>query len=241
MIAVWRREFKVFQREISRVVASVVSPLMWLVLFGVGVGASMNVGSYQSFIFPGIIMMSVLFSSMFYGVYIIWDRKIDVLKAVLIAPVSRFSIFLGKVLGGCTDTLMQATVLLVIGIFLVSYTPLGFLLAVVIIFITAVGFVALGLTIGSLFESFEGFQLIGTFINFPLFFLSGALFPLDRPGLPGWLLIASRFNPLTYAVDGARYAMLGESAFPIYVDFAAVGIFSFTMLVLGSISFNRMK
>lgn len=223
-------------------VANIASPLLWLLLFGTGIGANVNLGGtgYQSFIFPGIVMMAVLFTSMFYGVYIIWDRKIDVLKAVLIAPVSRFSIFLGKVLGGCTDTLIQATILIVIGVFFVTYTPLGLLLIIMIVLITGIAFVALGLTIGSVFNSLEGFQLIGTFIVFPLFFLSGALFPLNEH-TPSWLLVISRFNPLTYAVDGARFAMLGQSTFPVYIDVAVISMFAFMMLVLGSIAFKRMK
>ena len=242
VMAVWRREAIVFKRESSRVVSSIVSPLMWLVLFGGGLSGSVEVHGtgYQTFIFPGIVIMSVLFTAVFYGVYIIWDRKIDVLKAVLVAPVSRLAIFFGKVLGGCTDALLQAVVVILVGFFFVSYTPLGLLLALVVVVLTAIGFVALGLALGALFDSLEGFQLIGTFLVFPLYFMSGALFPLDET-VPWWLRTVARFDPATYAVDAARYAMLGISVFPIYVDLLVLTGFAATMVLVGSIAFSRMK
>ncbi|MBI5502860.1 MAG: ABC transporter permease [Deltaproteobacteria bacterium] len=241
IVAVWRREFIVFRREVSRVVSSIVSPLMWLFLFGAGVGGTVEVGGepYQAYIFPGIVIMATLFTSMFYGVYIIWDRKIDVLKAVLVAPVSRVAIFFGKVLGGCTDALLQSVVLLLVGLFFVSYTPLGLLAAAGIVFLTAIAFVALGLGIGALFESLEGFQLIGTFIVFPLFFLSGALYRLDS--VPGWLRVLSRVDPVTYAVDALRGVMLGRHVFPIALDVAILAGFAALTVLAGSLAFGRMK
>ena len=240
-LAVWWREFIVFRREVSRVVASVASPLLWLLFFGGGLGATVRVEGtdYQSFIFPGIVVMSVLFTSTFYGVYIIWDRKIDVLKAVLVAPVSRVAIFSGKVLGGCTDALIQASVLLVVGLFFVSYSPAGLLTALAVALLTSVGFVALGLGIGAFFESLEGFQLIGTFVVFPLFFLSGALYPLD--GVPPWLRALSRLDPVTYAVDAARHALLGVSVHPLWLDFGVLAAFAIAAILAGSVAFSRMK
>jgi ABC-2 type transport system permease protein len=242
ILAVWRREFIVFKREGSRVISSIVSPLMWLILFGSGLGASVSVGGagYQSFIFPGIVVMSVLFTSTFYGIYIIWDRKIDVLKAVLVAPVSRLAIFFGKVLGGCTDALLQSTVLILVGFLFVSYSAAGLALAFLVVILTSIGFVALGLAIGAFFESLEGFQLVGTFVIFPLFFCSGALYPLDER-VPLWLRMASYFDPVTYAVDAARYAMLGRAALPVLLDVGILGAFAVTTVFLGSLAFSRMK
>jgi len=241
VLAVWRRELIVFKREVSRVVSSIVSPLMWLLLFGSGVGSTVSVGGqdYQAFIFPGVVIMSVLFTSTFYGVYIIWDRKIDVLKAILVAPVSRVAIFFGKVLGGCTDALLQSTVLIGIGCFFVSYTAAGLALSLLVVLLTAIGFVALGLAIGAFFESLEGFQLIGTFLVFPLFFLSGALYPLDN--VPGWLRALSYVDPVTYAVDAARYAMLGRSTFSPTLDLAVLIAFGISTVLVGSVAFSRMK
>lgn len=240
--AVWWREFKIFQREKSRVVASVVQPLLWLFLFGSGVGASFSVGgvNYRDYIYPGILSMSVLFGSVFFGLYIIWDRKIDVLKAVLVAPVSRVSIFFGKVLGGCTDIIIQVLILFAFSFLFPAVNLWGIPLALGILLITAIAMVSLGLAIGSLFESLEGFQLVATFVVFPLFFLSGALFPVDER-LPIWLQGAVKLNPLTYTVDGVRYALLGLNNFPLYVDIGIIVVFALLMIIMGSILFSRMK
>lgn len=242
--AIWIRELLVFRREISRIFASIVQPILWLTILGGGLSAAVNISGiggvgYQSFLFPGILTMSVLFTSVFYGLYIVWDKRIDVLKAVLVAPVSRLSIFIGKVLGGCTDTMIQATILLAIGAFLVKYTPAGLAISFFTIFLTAVAFVGMGLVIGSLFESLEGFQLVNTFLVFPLFALSGAVFPIDKA--PAWIRIASSFDPVTYAVDALRQGMLGIAVFPLYMDLAIIGAFGLAMILLGSYSFSRMK
>jgi ABC-2 type transport system permease protein len=240
--AMWWREFKVFQREKSRIVSSIVQPLMWLFLFGTGIGASVNISTvnYQDYIYPGVLTMSVLFGSVFFGLYIVWDRKLDVLKAVLVAPVSRISIFLGKVLGGCTDVMLQIIILFLFSFLFPSINPWGIPLALLLLFITSIALVSLGLALGSLLESLEGFQVISAFLIFPLFFLSGALFPVDDK-LPGWLTGLVKINPLTYAVDGVRGALLNVNVFPLYIDLGVITFFAMTMLPLGSLLFSRMK
>src|SRR6476619_346482 len=224
--AIWLREFKVFLREKSRLVASTFTPLLWLFVIGAGFGSTVGNPSstspngnaaigglvsgidYQQFIFPGIICMSVIFSSVFFGSYIIWDRKFDFLKSVMVAPVSRTTIFIGKTFGGMTTSLMQAAILLVVGLFLgIHYTPLSLVLTIVIILLLSFALTSLGLTIGSYMESLEGFQLIVSFVVFPLYFLSGALFPLRN--LQIWLSILTTLDPATYAVDALRNMMLG--------------------------------
>ena len=117
LYAIWYREFKVFLREKSRIVASIINPILWLLVFGGGLGSSISVKgtNYQAFIYPGILAQAALFSSIFFGVYIVWDRKIDFLKEVLVAPISRTTIFVGKILGGATDALIQSAILLVLG------------------------------------------------------------------------------------------------------------------------------
>jgi len=240
--AIWWREIKVFQREKSRVVSSIVQPLMWLFLFGSGVGASISIGevNYQDYIYPGILSMSVLFGSVFFGLYIVWDRKLDVLKAVLVAPVSRISIFFGKVLGGCTDVIIQVLILFLFSFLFPSINLWGIPLALLILSITSIAMVSMGLAIGSLFESLEGFQVIATFVVFPLFFLSGALFPVnDR--LPAWLHGVVKLNPLTYTVDGVRGALLGLNTFPLYTDLSVISFFAVLMVLAGSALFSRMK
>jgi ABC-2 type transport system permease protein len=215
---------------------------MWLFLFGSGIGASINVSdiNYRDYIYPGILTMSVLFGAVFFGLYIVWDRKLDVLKAVLVAPVSRTSIFMGKVLGGCTDVILQILILFIFSFLFPAVNPWGIPLALLFLLIISIALVSLGLAIGSLLESLEGFQVISAFVVFPLFFLSGALFPVDDK-LPLWLRDLVKLNPLTYAVDGVRGALLHVNAFPFYIDLSVVIFFAVVMFVLGSILFSRMK
>ena len=240
--AVWWREFKVFWREKSRIVSSIVQPIMWLFLFGSGIGASLSVGSvnYRDYIYPGVLTMSVIFGSVFFGLYIIWDRKLDVLKAVLVAPVTRISIFFGKVLGGCTDVLLQVAILFVFSFLFPSVDPRGIPLAFLILLITSIALVSLGLALGSLLESLEGFQVISAFLIFPLFFLSGALFPVDER-LPLWLQKLVTLNPLSYTVDGVRGALLGINNHSMYLNLLIISFFAVVMIVIGSVLFSRMK
>ncbi len=242
LYALWYREIKVFLREKSRVISSLFTPLLWIVVFGGGLGSSVSLGgtNYQVFIFPGILSMTVLFTSIFFGLYIVWDKRIDFFKEVLVAPLSRLTIFAGKMLGGCTDALIQGSLMLAFGVLLgVSYTVQSVVAAIVFMLVLASAVVSIGLVIGSRMESPEGFNLIVSFVVFPLFFLSGALFPIDN--LPSWLHAFTVLNPVTYAVDGMRGAMLGTSAFPVIVDFVVLLAFAIAMIVVGSIAFSRMK
>jgi ABC-2 type transport system permease protein len=242
LYALWYRELKVFLREKSRIISSLFTPLLWIVTLGTGLGSSVSLGgiNYQVFIFPGILTMTVLFSSIFFGLYIVWDKKIDFFKEVLVAPLSRLTIFAGKMLGGCTDAVIQGSLMLVFGVFLgISYDVVTVAVLIMFMLILASGVVSVGLVIGSRMESPEGFNLIVSFVIFPLFFLSGALFPIDN--LPQWLRIFTILNPVTYAVDGMRGVMLGASTFPVTIDFAVILAFSAVMTVIGSIAFSRMK
>jgi ABC-2 type transport system permease protein len=249
ILAVWYREIKVFLRETSRIVSSIVTPLLWLLIFGGGLGAAVSIPgiSYQAFIYPGILTQAVLFSSIFFGVYIVWDRKIDFLKEVLVAPISRTSIFIGKVIGGATDSMIQSLILLLLGVILgrsgiISGLNLGvasFFISLVILFITTVSFVSLGLIIGSQMGSPEGFQLITSFLLFPLFFLSGALFPLTK--LPSWLAPLVHLNPLTYAVDALRNVILKTSQFSLVLDLGVMIAFTAIVIFVGTYAFEKMK
>jgi ABC-2 type transport system permease protein len=259
LYAIWLREFKVFLREKSRLVASIFTPLMWLFVIGSGLGSVVSnpsalstvvystageVGSeidYQQFIFPGIICMSVIFSSVFFGSYIIWDRKFDFLKSVMVAPVSRTTIFIGKTFGGMTTSIIQAAILLVIGLAIgMHYTPFSIVTIAVIIILLSFALTSLGLTIGSYIESLEGFQLIVSFVVFPLFFLSGALFPLNN--LPGWLSILTMVDPATYAVDALRSTILGITGKnPFVVDIGILLVCVIALGTIGMLSFRKMK
>ncbi len=240
--ALWLREFKVFTREKSRIVSSIFTPMLWIFVFGGGLGSAVSIGdvNYQIFIYPGILAMSVLFTSVFFGVYIIWDRKIDILKEILVAPLSRTTIFVGKVLGGCTDSMIQALIMLLVSFVLGIYLTLSsFLLAVIILFLLALSLVSTGLIIGSLMESPEGFNMIISFLIFPLFFFSGALFPIDN--LPTWLSFITYINPVTYGVDALRFVIIGVSQFPLYVDLIVLIGFAAVMFTIGTRTFERMK
>jgi ABC-2 type transport system permease protein len=242
--ALWLREFKVFMREKSRLVASTFTPILWLFVIGSGLGAA-NPSTvpgvdYQQFIFPGIVAMSIIFSSVFFGSYIIWDRKFDFLKSVMVAPVSRGSVFVGKTLGGMTTSLIQAAILLAIGAAIgIPFTPLSLVQVVAIILLMSFGLTALGLALGSYMHSLEGFQLIVSFVVFPLFFLSGALFPLDN--LPSWLGVLTAADPVTYGVNTLRYSMLGFGSDSLGFDAAILVAYTAALGAFGIFSFRRMK
>ncbi len=240
--AIWLREATVFFREKERLVSAVITPLLWILVFGAGLGASIDVGgvNYQTFIFPGIISMSVLFGSIFYGLYIIWDRKLDFLKEVLVAPVPRSAVFIGKMLGGMTDVLVQVTALLLIGALIgLINSPVSIILAIAAAMLISVCMVSLGLIIGSNMKSPEGFNLVMSFVMWPMFMLSGALFPVDS--LPAYLEVLINLNPLSYGVDLLRYVILGTTNFGLALDIAALVAASLVFIVIGTKSFERMQ
>jgi ABC-2 type transport system permease protein len=244
LYALWLREFKVFLREKSRLVASTFTPILWLFVIGSGLGAANPATipgiDYQMFIFPGIVAMSIIFSSVFFGSYIIWDRKFDFLKSVMVAPVSRATVFVGKTLGGMTTSLIQASVLLAIGAAIgIPFTPLSIVQSVAVILLMSFGLTSLGLALGSYMYSLEGFQMIVSFVVFPLFFLSGALFPLDD--LPGWLQILTAADPATYGVDALRNSMLGTGSNSFGADIVILAAYTAALGLFGIFSFKRMK
>src|SRR3989339_20309 len=210
----WLRQLKRFVRSRSRMIGSLGQPLLFLVALGFGFGPvfqKAGQGNYVQFLAPGIIAMSVLFTSIFSGIEIIWDRRFGFLKETLVAPVSRLSIMLGRTLGGATVATLQGCLVFVMSM-IIGFRPVSWglvLAALGFIFITAVLFTALGTAIASVLEDMQGFQLIMNFLVMPLFFLSGALFPLQ--GLTGPIKIVTYFDPLTYGVDGLQGALIGHS------------------------------
>ncbi|MFH1443196.1 MAG: ABC transporter permease [Candidatus Micrarchaeota archaeon] len=241
--AIWLREFIRFRRQRSRILTSIIQPLLWLFLFGAGFSSIANVGNgidYQAYLFPGIIGITVLFTSIFFGVSIIWDRQFGFLKEIMVAPLSRISIFFGKALGGTTTSMIQGTLILLIGLALnLNMTPERVLLILPVMFLLSLTIVSLGLIMGSMMESFEGFNLIMTFINMPMFFLSGALFPVDD--LPAFLKPLSIANPMTYAVDAFRGILIGINATEIWIDVAILAGFCILFLGVGAYIFSRRK
>jgi ABC-2 type transport system permease protein len=240
--AIWWRESTVFLRETPRLVSAVISPIIWLVVFGAGLGSSVNIPGvdYQSFIFGGILVQTFLFSSLFYGAYLVWDRKIDLLKAVLVSPLNRPAIFLGKVLGGVTISVLEAIIVLIVGYLLgMHYSLSAAVLVTLVVFFSSAGLTALGLAVGSFMESPEGFQLLSTLVLFPLFFLSGALFPISN--LSGPLAFLSSIDPVTYIVDLIRGILTGVQYIVPATDIVIVAAFIIVANLVGMMAFERMK
>jgi ABC-2 type transport system permease protein len=247
LYTLWLREIKRFLRDRTRLISSFIQPLLWLVIFGAGFGTRFLIPglNYQQYIFPGIIGQTLLFTSMFMGISVIWDKEFGFMKEILVSPVSRFTLFLGKMLGDSTDALIQGVIVFAFGTLLgVAFDPIIFIICLPIMLLVTFGLVSIGLTIASAMGSLESFGAIQTFINLPMFFLSGALFPVSGPGIPEWLRIASIFNPLTYGVDALRTVILGSAWIPIqplYVNLGVVCVFDLVMIGVGTWTFSRMK
>ena len=183
---------------------------------------------------------------MFMGISVIWDKEFGFMKEILVAPVSRVSIFLGKMVGDSTDALIQGTIVFILALLLgIHVDPVTYLAALPVMLLITFGLVSVGLTIAGLMGSLESFGAVQSFINLPLFFLSGALFPLTGPGIPEWLQIATKVNPLSYGVDALRTIILGEAwqfqLQPLYVNLGIVAVFDVVMIVIGTWAFSRMK
>jgi ABC-2 type transport system permease protein len=218
--------------------------MLWLVIFGGGMGVSLRAGlissEYKSFIFPGIVGMTLLFSSIRSGFSVIWDREFGFLKEILVAPISRVSVVLGKALGGATTALIQGVILLCLSFISgISLSPGQLVVLLPVMFLISIGFNAFGLAMASLIKNFDGFQTVMSFVNMPVFFLSGALFPLQS--YPGWLKTISEADPLTYGVDAMRNIILNEGIFPFYYDLSILLAFAGTLLVVTSILFSIKK
>jgi ABC-2 type transport system permease protein len=242
----WLREVKRYTREKTRLISSFIQPLLWLVIFGSGMRfASTGVAGidYQKFIFPGIVGQTLLFTSMFMGISVIWDREFGFLKEILVAPISRVSVFVGKMLGGSTDAVIQGSFVFLFSFLVAVNVGIEtFLLSLPIMLLITFGMVSIGLTLASLMESLESFGVIQTFVNLPLFFLSGALFPLNF--FPKWLGWVSVIDPLTYGVDALRITILKNAwtpIFPLYYDLLALVAFDVTMILVGTVIFGRTR
>jgi ABC-2 type transport system permease protein len=242
----WLREVKRYTREKTRLVSSFIQPLLWLVIFGSGMQFSTTgIGgiSYQKFIFPGVVGQTLLFTSMFMGISVIWDREFGFLKEILVSPISRLSIFIGKMLGATTDAIIQGSFVFILS-FVVGITIdiQTYLACLPIMMLTTFGLVSVGLTIASRMESLESFGVIQAFVNLPLFFLSGALFPLTN--VPDWLRWVSIVNPVTYGVDALRIVILKSTwvpLFPLQYDLLAIIVFDAAMILIGTIVFGQRK
>ena len=240
----WLRQLKRYVRSRSRMIGSIGQPLMFLLALGFGFGPvyqKAGGGSYLQFLAPGIISMGILFSAVFSGMEIIWDRQFGFLKETLVAPVSRFKIILGRILGGATVALIQGILVLAI-CFIVGFRVENLMLvpvALCFMFLIAVLCAAIGTAIASVLEDMQGFQLIMNFLIMPLFFFSNALFPLE--GLPKVLRFVIHLNPLSYGIDGLRGSLTHGFHFCLGFDFVILYIVAVILVGVGSYLFSLIQ
>lgn len=251
VLMIWRREMTRLYRSRARIITGLAQPILFLFVLGVGLGPiigrrGLPGASYQEFLFPGVLAMSVLFTAMFSAISIVWDREFGFLREMLVAPVSRSSIVLGKALGGGSQATAQGSLLLlaapVVGVelsLLEAVEMLGLLL------LLAFAVVAFGIVVASRMQRIESFQVVMGLVVNPMLFLSGALFPLRD--LPDWLNVLTKLNPLTYGVDPVRRVLLGDQVAltlngkvpPIWLDALIVLVLGTAMLALAVRTFGR--
>jgi len=236
----WLRDLKRYWYDKARIFASLGQPILFLFVLGTALSPSFRGPAginFTEFIFPGIISMTVLFTSIFSAISIVWDREFGFLKEVLVAPVSRWSIVTGKAFGGSTVAVLQGALMLMLAPLVGIKLSLPIvLLSLLCMFLIAFSITSLGIVIAARMKEMEGFQMIVNFVIMPIFFLSGALFPLDR--LPKWLSILTQIDPLTYGVDLLRYVIIGIHSFPPLLSVTVILAFTLIMFAISVIEFN---
>ncbi|HEY5038775.1 MAG TPA: ABC transporter permease [bacterium] len=239
----WLRQLKRYFRSRARMIGSLGQPLIFLLAFGFGFGKiyqKAGGGDYLQFLAPGVICMGILFTAVFSGIEIIWDRQFGFLKETLVAPVSRFQIMLGRTLGGATVAIFQGVIVMGMSVLLGFRPALSSIpLALLFMFLIAILFTAWGTAIACQLNDMQSFPLIMNFLVMPLFFFSGAMFPLD--GLSGGMAWVTKLNPLSYGVDGLRGAFGGAFFFGWGTDLALLSLFSVALMALGSWLFSKIQ
>jgi len=242
---IWLRNMTRFIRSKSRIIGSISMPLFFLLFLGFGLNSVVQIPglgeNYIQFLMPGMVAMSVLFTSVFSGIQIIWDKQFGFLKETLVAPVSRMEIMLGQTFGGATTAVIQGFIILVFSLFLglnIQSIP-GFLIAIGFMVLIGISFTAFGIAIASRMDDMTGFQLIMNFVIFPIFGLSGAMFPISS--LPEWFRPVTMFDPLTYGVEGIRFGLTGISQINPVICLLVIGGFTLIMTIIGSILFRKIS
>ena len=243
------REFKKFIREKSRLISTLARPLLWLFLIGGGMSRLVPAGenvSYIQFIFPGILGMTILFSSIFSSISIIWDKEFGFMKEILVAPVSRFSVVLGKATSGMVLSTFQAVIVLCLFPFIgLRLDPLQIIGVILVSAVLSFALAAFGILLASFYESYESFSVIMNFIVMPMFFLSGAMYPVKL--LPEVLKIVSKLNPLTYGVDALKNIVFPyetgrmSADFSLFTDLAVILILSVVFVLIAGKAFERKQ
>lgn len=239
----WLRELKKYVRSRAQIVASLGQPLLYLLVLGFGFGPvfqQAGEGRYLDFVAPGVIGMVILFTSIFSGMSLLWDRQFGFLKETLVAPVPRLRVMVGRTLGAATVALTQGAVMVVVCI-VAGFRPsgVGLPLAALFMLLIATVFTALGIAIGASLQNMQGFQMVMTFLVMPIFFLSGALFPLTN--LPKALGALTRLDPLSYGVDGLRAALIGRTHFGAVTDLVVLAVAAVALLSVGAWRFSKIE
>lgn len=240
----WLRQIKRYLRSPARIIGSLGQPLLFLLALGYGFGsvyAKAGNGNYLQFIAPGVIAMSILFTAVFSGIEMIWDRQFGFLKETFVAPVHRLNIIFGRVLGSATVAALQGTIVLVLTLLFGFHLHSIWLVPAAIVLMLLIGilFASLGTAIATLLEDMQGFQLIMNFLVMPIFFFSGSIFPLA--GLPTPLAIIAKIDPLTYGIDALRALLVGASHFSLSLTLSILCISVIVLLGLASFLFSRME
>jgi ABC-2 type transport system permease protein len=259
---VWQRELIRFRRDRLRAVTSLIQPLLFLLVLGTGLSSlakgSMPPGvSFKSFIYPGVLAMSVMFTAIFSAASIVWDREFGFLREMLVAPVSRSAIVIGKCLGGATIATFQGIIMLALaGLADVPYNPVLMLTLTGELLLLAFTLTAFGVMMAARITQFQAFMALTQMLVMPLFFLSGALYPLT--GLPAWLSFLTRIDPLTYVVGPMRHAVFshlnldplamqalspgitwGGWVVPIWLSLTMVLVMGLTMMGVAIVTFSK--
>lgn len=240
----WLRELKRYLRSKSRIVGSLGQPLLFLLALGYGLGSvfqKAGQGNYINFLAPGIVGMSIIFTAIFSGIGVIWDRQFGFLKETMVAPVSRFSIMIGRTLGGATIATIQGVIVFLLAL-IPGFRPYNWALvlpAILVMLLVGLLFTALGTGIASQLQDMQGFQLIMNFLVMPLFFLSGSLFPLS--GLPSVLSVITKFDPLSYGIDAFRILLSGVGYYSLSLDISVLAVVTLVFLAGGSYLFSKIQ
>jgi ABC-2 type transport system permease protein len=240
----WLRQLKRYFRSKARMIGSIGQPILFLVALGFGFGPIFQKaggGNYLQFLAPGVIAMGILFTAMFMGIEIIWDKQFGFLKETLVAPISRMTIMLGRTLGGATVALVQGILVFLIA-WAIGFHPSFTFIAVAFVFMVLIAmfFTGVGTAIASVMEDMQGYPLIMNFLVMPIFFLSGALFPLA--GLPNAIEVVARIDPLSYGIDGLRAALVpGSLQVGFWYDFGILGVITLIVLGIGAYLFSKIE
>ena len=246
---IWLRDVRKFFRDKPRMIGATVQPALYLLILGTGLsrgfsGFNPRYGNaspeYLHFIFPGIVAMTLLFTSVFSAISIVWDREVGFLKEVMVAPISRWSVALGKTLGGSTVSMFQGCLMLLFAPLIHLSLPLSTILSLIpAMFFISFALTSMGIVIASRMKSMQGFTLITNFIMLPMFFLSGAMFPIQN--LPLWMAFLTNVDPLRYGVDLLRTLTLGEGAHSFFYSINLLALFGVVMLTLAIRGFVKTE